>query len=51
MNVGVKPPLGVSTKRYEIIFLVVSEAASKLQVMDLKVFLATALLAAPAVSL
>ena len=51
MDVGVKPPVAVSTKCYEIIFLVVAEVTSVLNVMDLKVLLATALLAAPVVSL
>lgn len=45
-----KSLVALSTKRYEIIFLVVSEVASELNVVDLKVLLATAVLAAPAVS-
>ena len=51
MDVGVKPPMAVSTKRDEIIFLVVPEETSKLNVMYLKILQATALLAAPAISI
>jgi hypothetical protein len=43
--------MALSTKRDEIIFLVVSEAASKLNVVDLKILLATAFLAAPTISI
>jgi hypothetical protein len=42
--------MALSTKRYEIIFLVVSKVTSKLNVMDLKVLQAAAMLATPAVS-
>jgi hypothetical protein len=48
--VGVNPHVAVSTKRHEIIFLVATEVTSVLNVVDLKVLLATALLATPAVS-
>ena len=43
--------MAVSTKRYEIIFLVVTEVASELDVVDLKVLLAAAFLATPAISI
>ena len=49
--VRVKSLMAPRTKRHEIIFLVVTEVTSVLNVMDLKVLLATALLAAPVVSL
>jgi len=42
--------MAVSTKRYEVIFLIVSEATSRLNVMDLKIFHTAALLATPAVA-
>jgi hypothetical protein len=43
--------MAVSTKRYEIIFLVASDLTSKLNVMYLKILQAAALLTAPVVSL
>jgi len=46
----VKSPVTLGTKRYEIIFSVITEVASELNVMYLEVLLTTALLAAPAVS-
>jgi hypothetical protein len=46
----VKSFMTVSTKRYEIVFLVVSEEASGLNMMYLKVFPTTTLLAAPTIA-
>lgn len=42
--------MAVSAKRCQIVFPVASEVTSKLNVVDLKVSLATAMLAAPGVS-
>jgi hypothetical protein len=42
--------VAVGTKRHEIILLVVTEVTSVLNVVDLKVLQATALLATPAIS-
>jgi len=46
-----KSPVAVITKGYEIIFLVVPEAATELNMMDLKIFHATTMLATPAVAM
>jgi hypothetical protein len=46
----VKSRVAISAKRYEIVLLVVSETASGLNMMYLKVFQATTLLAAPTIA-
>lgn len=46
----VKSPVALITEGYEIIFLVVSEETSKLNVMYLKILQAATMLATPAVS-
>jgi hypothetical protein len=45
------PTVTVSTKRYEIAFVVVSRLTSKLQVVDFEIFHRTTLLASPAIAL
>ena len=47
---AVKSLMAVHTKRYEIVFLVVSKQASELNVVHLKVLQAAAMLAAPAIT-
>jgi len=42
--------MAVRTKRYEIVFLVVTEQASELNMVYLKVLRATAVLAAPSIT-
>ncbi len=48
--VRVKSLMAFSTKRREIIFLIVTEVTSVLNVVDLKILQAAAVLATPAVS-
>jgi hypothetical protein len=47
----VKPAMAVSTKCYEVAFLVVSEKPSGLNMVHLKVFHVATMLAAPGVAL
>jgi hypothetical protein len=47
----VKSPVAFSTNCYEIVFLVVSEATSGLNVMDLKILHATAVLTSPGITI
>ncbi len=49
-NVLVKLGMAANTKRYEIILLVATEEASRLNVVYLKVFQTATMLAAPAVA-
>lgn len=50
-DVTVQSRMTVGAKRYEIIFLVVPELASELNVMYLKVSRGTAMLATPAIAI
>jgi hypothetical protein len=45
-----KAPVTLITNRYEIVFLVASEAATGLNMVDLKVLQAAAMLATPAIA-